>query len=78
MLNLPSSLGTTMLTSTSTADEDGADLGETMPIFKSYNPDFISPEEQRHGQQQSMQEGLSLVRQLESMDTEDLVEGGSA
>ena len=78
MLNLPSSSGTTMSTSTSIAHEDDADSGETMPIFKSYNPNFISPEEQRHGRQQSMQEGLSPVRQLESMDTEDLVEGGSA
>ena len=78
MLNLSSSSGTTMSTSTSIADEDGADLGGTMPIFKSYNPDFISPEEQRHGRQQSMQEGLSPIWQLESMDMEDLVEGGSA
>ena len=79
MLNLPSSLGTTMSTSTTIADEDGADSGGTMPIFKSYNPNFISPKEQRHGRQQSMQEGLSPVRQLESMDTDsDLVEGGSA
>ena len=77
MLNLPSSSGKTMSTSTTTADEDGADSGRMMPIFKSYNLDFISPEEQRHGRQQSMQEGLSPVRQLESMDIEDLVEGGS-
>ena len=56
MLNLLSSSGTTMSTSTNTADEDGADSGGMMPIFKSYNPDFISPEKQRHGRQQSMQE----------------------
>ena len=45
MLNLPSSSDTTMSTSTSTADANGVDSGGTMPIFKSYNPDFIIPEE---------------------------------
>lgn len=78
MPTLPSSSGTTMSTSTSTADEVGADPGGIMPIFKSYNPDFISPEEERHGRRQSIEEAFSPVRQLESIDTEEVLVGGSA
>ena len=86
MPTLPSSSGTTM--STSKGGEQGAADSEEgiLPIFKSNNPDFISPaapaSEGGHEEDKLRQnsKGLSPIRQTDNFDKHDLVdvvEGGN-
>ena len=83
---LLSSSGTTMSTPKG-GEQSAADSEEgILPIFKSYNPDFISPtapasegghEEDKLGQNSK---GLSSIRQMDNFDKHnlvDVVEGGN-